>query len=173
MTSARSAPGRPANGFRRRTLSPSVMACRIGLRPPRNCRPNATSSTCFPILPGRGCTSAIRKVTPPRTSSPDTGAPKGSMCCTRSVGTPSGFRPSNTPSRPANTPASPPKPTSPRSGVRLNRLALATTGNAKWTLPIPGISAGPSGYSCSSIMRGSTPNPTARNPLILSPARPN
>ena len=42
-----------------------------------SCRPSITYWTCSPILPAPACTSAIRKVTPPRTSWPATGAPCG------------------------------------------------------------------------------------------------
>src|ERR1035441_571859 len=59
--------------------------------------------------PARDCTSATRKVTPPRIFSRDTNARRDFMCCIRWVGTRSDCPPSNTPSRPASIRARPPR----------------------------------------------------------------
>ena len=75
---------------------------RTSIRPDRS----TTSSTCSPIRPAPGCTSATRRATPPPTSSRATSACAASTCCTRWAGTRSACRPSSTRSRPARTRAS-------------------------------------------------------------------
>src|SRR5262249_15697258 len=55
--------------------------------------------TCFLTRAGPGCTSAIPKVTPPRTLLPATNGCATSTSCIRWVGTHSVCPPSNTPSK--------------------------------------------------------------------------
>ena len=114
------------------------------------CRSRSTPCwTCFRIRPGLACTSATRKVTPPRTSSRATSAPADSAFCIRLAGMPSGCRPSNMRSRRELIPPRTRRTTSRTSSGRSNPSASRTIGTGRSTRLIPGTSAGPNGSFCS------------------------
>ncbi len=86
------------------TFSKSSRIGNLSGRKPRHLRPrmarpsrNTTCWTCSPTRQGPGCTSAIRRATPPPTFSPVSSAPRASTSSTRSAGMPSACPPSSTP----------------------------------------------------------------------------